>query len=89
MFRLEIDRYRFFFFRADTDLLVVKEADNRYLEPIVICSKSEHIGVKILNTNKETIEQEKSVIMKTSLSMHSTHRKLYPFHLTLNTLNFV
>jgi len=36
-------------------LLVVKEVDNRYLEPIFICSKSENIGVKILNnTNSNT-----------------------------------
>ena len=41
-------RYRYW-------LLVVKEADNQYLEQIFICSKRENIGVKILNhTNSNT-----------------------------------
>ena len=36
------------FFQGRYRLLVVKEADNQYLEPIFICSKRENNGVNIL-----------------------------------------
>ena len=43
------------FFLGRYRLLVVKGADNRYLEPILIYRKRENIGVKILNnTNSNT-----------------------------------
>ena len=45
----------FFQGRYRYQLLVVKEADNGYLEPIFICSKRENNGVNILsNTNYKT-----------------------------------
>lgn len=53
-FVLEVDQYGMFF-QGRYQLLVIMNTDNRYLEPIFVCSKNYNVGVKNLNrTNTVT-----------------------------------